>query len=224
MSNKFYSFLSCFALLSTAVLFVSCNQIGSLSSATDKVEDTTQSMYKIWNHPTDSQKNLIIKMDKQGKEGFYVYDVNENLINKHLGLQGIENMALAYGLELQGHKIDVLVVAEKDRNVLRVFRMPDLVPIDVRGIKVFAQLSKQGWHDLALVNLHADKHTNGEQKLYAIVDGKDNTAITYRAQYELIDNGRGSIEAKLVHKSNKEDFVVYTEQNGLEQYMVSNQK
>ncbi|MDR0229175.1 MAG: phytase [Flavobacteriaceae bacterium] len=229
MLYNYKSFSGYYLVIFAACFLISCGQnklsvnkdIQAFFESNERVEQNT---YKVWKHPENSKKDLLINLNTEGKEGFYVYDKEGNLVNKHLGLKGIANMAIAYGLELQGKKIDVLVVAEKERNALRVFKMPELTPIDSRGIQIFNQFAKKGWTDLALVDLHITKQVSGSQKLYAIVDAKDITAKDYRVQYELMDNGRGSVEAKLVHKSMKEDFVVYTEQQIMDSYVVESQK
>ena len=53
------------------------------------------------------------------------------------GLTRMNNVDVEYGLMLEGEEIDIAVATERGADQLRVFRLPDMTPVDGGGIPVF---------------------------------------------------------------------------------------
>ena len=93
----------------------------------------------IWIHPLDYRKSLILGTDKNKDGGLYVFDLKGRIIKGKtvLHLQRPNNVDVEYGLRLAGENIDIAVVTERLTHRLRVFRLPDMTPVDGGGLEVF---------------------------------------------------------------------------------------
>jgi len=91
----------------------------------------------IWVHPTDASKSLIVGTDKEVGGGLYIYDLDGKIVNKFIDMERPNNVDIAYGLNINGVKTDIVVTTERKANVIRVFSFPDLKPIDNGGIPIF---------------------------------------------------------------------------------------
>ncbi|WP_010250992.1 phytase [Myroides injenensis] len=173
----------------------------------------------IWENKADFSKSLIIGSDEGG---LYVYDLDGKLVNKHLGLKKANSIDIAYDFILDNQVIDIVVIGELERKKVRVFSLPDLIPIDVRGIDVFDNEGKS--EVLFDLSLFKDIDTVGNVKQYVLVASKTNNQNEYFRQYELIDNGRGSVEGKYIRKfgqhisNNKNVSISVNEKDGYVYY------
>lgn len=148
----------------------------------------------IWIHPTDASKSIIVGTDKDTDGGLYAFDLNGKIVGKSEVLKRPNNVDIAYGLILNGKKVDVAVTTERETNAIRVFSLPDLKPIDNGGISVFDGEELRSPMGIALYTRPEDK------AIFAIVGRKDGPSGTYLWQYELSDNGSGVVVAKVVRK------------------------
>jgi 3-phytase len=79
----------------------------------------------IWVHPNDSTKSIVIATAKEG--GLRVYDLADEEIQsipatpapRADGVNGHNNVDIAYGLELGGRTVDVAVVSDRFNDQLR---------------------------------------------------------------------------------------------------------
>lgn len=183
----------------------------------------------IWIHPEDASQSLIIGTDKDTDGGIYAFNLEGKIVKKITDIKRPNNIDVAYGLEVNGRKIDIAVVTERERNRVRVFSLPDLLPIDGGGIEVFAGEAERAPMGIALYT-RPDDHT-----IFAIVGRKSGPAEGYLWQYQLSSNAAGAVEGKLVRKfgkysgkkeieaiavDNELGFVYYSdEQEGLRKYV-----
>ncbi|MFC5682506.1 phytase [Flavobacterium sp. MAHUQ-51] len=166
----------------------------------------------IWIHPTDASKSIIIGTDKETDGGLYAFDLQGKIIKKSITLQRPNNVDIAYGLMVNGKKIDIAVTTERETNSIRIFRLPDLEPIDNGGIAVFEGEEMRGPMGIALYTRPSDK------KIFAVVGRKNGPSGSYLWQYELTDAGNGIVSGKVVRK-----FGAYSGKKEIEAIAVDNE-
>lgn len=154
----------------------------------------------VWIHPTDPAQSLIIGTDKDVDGALYVYNlqgqIQEELVVRNL--RRPNNVDVEYGLPLGGDTIDIAVATERLAHALRIFRLPDMQPVDGGGIPVFAGETGPKYQDPMGVALYREPVSGA---IYAIVGRKNGpTDGTYLWQYHLTDDGQGQVQATLVRK------------------------
>lgn len=150
----------------------------------------------IWIHPKDPEKSLIIGTDKEKGGGLYVYDLNGKIVNKFLNMQRPNNVDIAYGLLLNGKKVDIAVTTERKSQKIRIFQLPELTPVDNGGIDIFAGEQGEGFRDGMGIALY----TKDQSEIYAIVGRKTGPSGSYLWQYRLSDDGNGGVKADVIRK------------------------
>ena len=212
-------------------IFISCAQNGSKEpvSQTDTVAVVKPFIVTdvvkydsddpaIWIHPSEPGKSLIIGTDKGGDTGdgaLFVFDLKGKILpDKTIrNIKRPNNVDVAYGLMLNGMATDIAVCTERNTNSIRVFKIPEMVPIDNGGIPVFENDSMRLPMGIGLYTDSANK------KIYAIVGRKSGPKDgTYLWQYLLEDNGKGTVSGKLVRK-----FGMYSGKNEIESIAVDNE-
>ena len=151
----------------------------------------------IWINPVDATKSIIIGTDKDTDGGLYAFDLNGKIIAKSEVLKGPNNVDIAYGLVIDGKKIDIAVTTERENNKIRIFSLPDLKPIDNGGISVFDGELERDPMGIALYTRSSDN------VIFAIVGRKSGPSETYLWQYQLTDAGNGKVGANVVRKFGK---------------------
>lgn len=153
----------------------------------------------IWVNPEDISKSLIIGTDKEVGGGLYVYDLEGKIVNTFLDMQRPNNVDVAYGLILNGKKVDIAVTTERKANKIRIFSLPDLKPIDNGGIEIFVGETGEDFRDGMGIALY----TNSNSEIHAIVGRKNGPTENYLWQYKLSDDGTGNVKAEVVRKFGK---------------------
>lgn len=154
----------------------------------------------IWAHPTDASKSLIIGTDKEVGGGLYVYDLDGKIVNKFIDMKRPNNVDIAYGLNINGVKTDIAVTTERKANMIRVFSLPDLKPIDNGGIPIFEGETGKEERDgmgLALYTRPIDSLTT---EIHAVVGRKTGPSGSYLWQYKLSANSDGSVSGEVIRK------------------------
>lgn len=151
----------------------------------------------IWINPADPLKSLILGTDKATDGGLYAFDLEGKIVNKAGGLKRPNNVDIAYGLKINGIPTDIAVLTERETNSIRIFKLPELTPIDNGGIKVFAGETAQSPMGIALYTRPADS------AIFAIVGRKSGPVDQYLWQYRLADDGKGAVQATVVRKFGK---------------------
>jgi 3-phytase len=166
----------------------------------------------IWIHPTDPSKSIIVGTDKDTDGGLYAFDLKGKIITKSETLKRPNNVDIAYGLIVNGKKIDVAVTTERETNKIRVFSLPDLKPIDNGGISVFDGETLRDPMGVALYTRPSD------HAIFAVVGRKSGTSGSYLWQYQLTDVGNGIVGGKVVRK-----FGAYSGKKEIEAIAVDNE-
>ena len=214
MKNKYI-----FSFLLLSVLFSACkdDKLAPVSQNAVKPTTVTEALPhdtddpSIWIHPTDPSKSIIVGTDKDTDGALYAFDLKGKIIKKSIPLKRPNNVDIAYGLIIDGKKVDVAVTTERESNKIRIFSLPDLEPIDNGGIPVFEGESLRDPMGIALYTRPSDK------KIFAIVGRKSGPSGSYLWQYELSGNGKFAT-AKVVRK-----FGAYSGKKEIEAIAVDNE-
>ncbi|WP_134091874.1 phytase [Olivibacter sp. XZL3] len=182
----------------------------------------------IWINRQHADKSLIIGTDKDSDGGLYAFDLKGNIMKKVKGIKRPNNVDIAYDFQLNGKKVDIAVVTERERDKIRVFTLPDLEAVDKGGIDVFVGEAERAPMGIALFTRPSD------QQVFAVVGRKSGPSDGYLWQYKLMDNG-GYVRGQLVRKfgkysgkkeieaiavDNELGFIYYSdEQTGVRKYL-----
>jgi 3-phytase len=147
----------------------------------------------IWINRADPAASLILGTDKHADGALYAFGLDGKIRHDKVvrGLVRPNNVDVAYGLMVGGRPTDIAVVTERYAHRLRVYRLPDLAPLDGGGLPVFAGEPARDCMGIALYTRPADG------AVFAIVSRAPDRAPTqgYLHQYRLIDDGTGAVRA-----------------------------
>jgi 3-phytase len=149
----------------------------------------------LWLYPDDPSKSLVLGTDKGGS--IFVFDLDGTIIpgKTVTGMGRMNNIDVAYGFPLGGEKIDVAVATDRNEQLIRVFRLPDMAPIDNGGIVAFeGSTDDRRPMGLALYTRPSD------EAFFAIVSRKMGPSGAYLWQYLLEDDGSGNVKATKVRE------------------------
>jgi 3-phytase len=146
----------------------------------------------IWINPADPAKSLVVGTDKNSDGALYVYDLDGKIVTTVPGLKRPNNVDIAYGMLLGGHRIDVAVTTEREMQRLRVYRLPDMQCVDKGDLVVFDGDKERAPMGIALYRRPKDG------AIFAIVGGKSGPAQGYLAQYRMEDDGAGKMKMTFV--------------------------
>jgi 3-phytase len=148
----------------------------------------------IWINPNDPLKSLIIGTDKDSDGALYVFDLDGKVIEEKTvrNLKRPNNVDVEYGLMLNGKPVDIAVATEREANKIRVFRLPEMTPIDNGGIDVFTGEAQRAPMGISLYKRAKDG------AVFAIVGRKSGPLEGYLWQYRLQDDGKGGVKGTKV--------------------------
>lgn len=151
----------------------------------------------IWVDPVNPEQSKLIATNKGG--GVLVYDLNgKELQNYNVGK--MNNIDTRYNFPLGEEKVDIVAATNRSTNTIDVFSINgetgELTNIVATPIKAKME-------EVYGFSLYHSLQTN---TFYALVLGKEGEF----EQYELTDNGNGTIEGKLVR-----EFKLATQSEGL---------
>lgn len=142
----------------------------------------------IWINPADASQSVVLGTEKgDSTGGVYVFDLGGRIDRARSAtpLKRMNNVDVEYGALMDGKPIDIAVGTERRRNMIRVFSLPDMRPIDDGGILVFEGDTSREPMGVALYRRPRDG------QVFAIVGGKSGPATGYLAQYALtFSNGK----------------------------------
>ncbi|TGD59772.1 phytase [Flavobacterium humi] len=153
----------------------------------------------IWVNPQDASKSIIFGTDKETNGAIYAFDLQGKIIESKTlrGMKRPNNVDLAYDFKINDtSKVAILAFAEREKQQIRVFSVPDMKPLDNGGIKVFEDATLP---DFKLPMGIALYHSPVSGKMYAVVGRKTGPKQNYLYQYELQAQA-GQIKAVLVRK------------------------
>lgn len=149
----------------------------------------------IWIDTVNPSRSLVIGTDKgDSTGGLYVFTLDGRIDSARTRrpLKRPNNVDVITGVALNGALIDVAVTAERGTMALRIFRLPDMTPIDGGGIALFDGDVSRAPMGIALYRRPRDG------AVFAIVGGKSGPAEGYLWQYRLADAGNGTLTATRV--------------------------
>ena len=148
----------------------------------------------IWVNEDDPEASLILGTDKNEDGAIYVYDLNGKIQTDKVvrGLKRPNNIDIEEFEFGDGSEIFIAVTTERLTNKLRIFSVPDMLPIDNGGIEVFI-----GEIDRAPMGISLYKRES-DDVVFAIVGRKSGPSDGYLWQYRLDGNPDGTIGATIV--------------------------
>ena len=144
----------------------------------------------IWLNPEDPAKSLILGTDKGG--AIYVFDLQGRIIPEKTvtGMGRMNNVDVAYGFVFGGVATDIAVATDRNENLIRVFRLPEMTPIDNGGIEAFEGEAPERRRPMGL----ALYKRPSDGAFFAIVSRKDGPSGAYLWQYLIEDDGTGALK------------------------------
>lgn len=171
-----------------------------------------------WIHPEDPTKSLIIGTDKEVGGGLYVYNLEGKIVNSFTDMQRPNNVDVAYALNINGIKTDIAVTTERKANVIRIFSLPELTPIDNGGIPIFEGETGKEERDGMGIALYTKQIDSVTTEIYAVVGRKTGPSGSYLWQYKLSGNQDGTVTGEVVRK-----FGIYSGKKEIEAIAVDNE-
>ncbi len=148
----------------------------------------------IWINPVDPARSIVVGTDKgDSTGGVYVFDLAGHIDRTRSvsPLRRMNNVDIAYGLDVDGKPTDVAVATERNRMAIRVFALPSMKAIDGGGLAVMDGDSTRAPMGVALYRRPRDG------ALFAIVGGKSGPTAGYLIQYRL-QYSSGQVQATKV--------------------------
>lgn len=149
----------------------------------------------IWVDPTDPSRSLVLGTDKgDSTGGVYVFRLDGTIdgARTRRPMTRPNNVDVIEGVPFGRDTIAIAVAAVRGAMSLRVFRLPEMTPIDGGGIPVFDGDRTRAPMGIALYRRPRDG------AVFAFVGGKGGPAEGYLWQYRLRDDGRGAIVGRKV--------------------------
>jgi 3-phytase len=149
----------------------------------------------IWIDTLDPSRSVVIGTDKgDSTGGLYVYTLDGRIdsLRTRRPLQRPNNVDVVTGVSFGGAVIDIAVTAERGPMKLRIFRLPDMTPIDGGGMTLFDGDATRAPMGVALYRRPRDG------AVFVIVGGKSGPRDGYLWQYRLQDAGNGVMTAAKV--------------------------
>jgi 3-phytase len=150
----------------------------------------------IWLNPDDPLQSLILGTDKGG--ALYVFNLEGKIIPEKTvtGLSRMNNIDVEYGMMLAGEPTDIAVATDRDANLLRAYRLPDMVAIDNGGTPVFDNEPEQLRRPMGI----ALYKRPSDGVIFAVLSRKEGPSGAYLWQYRLDDDGSGNLRLTKVRE------------------------
>ena len=151
----------------------------------------------IWINTENKGKSLVIGTDKNADGALYAFDLKGKIVRIYKGLDRPNNVDIVYGFPFNGEKIDIAVVTERMKQRIRVFRLPELEPIDQGDLIVFDGDTERAPMGIALYKRPKD------DAIFVLVGGKSGPEAGYIAQYLLEEISPGKLTITLTRQFGK---------------------
>lgn len=153
----------------------------------------------IWIHPKDPAQSLVIGTDKDADGALYVFNLQGQIVAENVvrGLQRPNNVDVEYDVRLGDTLIDIAVVTERLREQVRIFRLPDMQPVDGGGLPVFegeSEAERRAPMGIAIYRRPTDGRT------FLMVGRKTGPPEGYLWQYELLGEQPDAFSHRLVRQ------------------------
>ena len=149
----------------------------------------------IWIDAADPARSLVIGTDKgDSTGGLYAFRLDGTIDSTRTRrpLRRPNNVDIVMGAVIGSDTMDIAVAAERGTMSLRVFRLPDMTPVDNGGIPVFDGDKTRAPMGVALYKRPRDG------AVFAIVGGKSGPLDGYLWQYRLVAGPGGTISGRKV--------------------------
>lgn len=153
----------------------------------------------IWINEEDPANSLILGTDKHEDGALYVFDLKGRVLEDKVvrGLNRPNNVDVEEFEYGDNEEIDIAVVTERLTNKIRIFRLPDMKPMDNGGIEVFEGETERDPMGVALYKRESD------DALFVILSRKNGPEEGYLWQYRLTMGENEIIQAKKVREFGK---------------------
>jgi 3-phytase len=143
----------------------------------------------VWLHPDDPSKSVVLGTDKGG--ALYAFDLDGRVIPERTvsGQSRVNNVDVEYGMMLGGVATDIAVATDRNANLLRVFKLPEMTPIDNGGAVAFEGEPPEQQRPMGI----ALYRRPSDGTVFAIVSRKTGPSGSYLWQYRLDDDGTGNV-------------------------------
>ena len=145
----------------------------------------------IWINPKDASKSIVFGTDKETNGGIYAFDLDGKIIQDKT-IKNIErpnNVDVEYGFRLNDSvAVDILAFTEREKQQIRVFSVPDMLPLDGGGFPVFEDESDIAQKLTMGISLYKSPK---DSAIYAIVGRKTGPSGNYLYQYKLMADSTG---------------------------------
>ena len=157
----------------------------------------------IWVNRENPEESIVFGTDKDEiNGGVYAFDLDGKII-RSLSVTGLgypNNIDVTYGFRRSDSSLtDLLVFSERVKQQIRIFALPEMIPVDKGGIAVFTDESRAGFRRPMGVSFYSNPHND---KHYVFVSRKIGPDTGYIYQYELVSDGI-DVVATLVRKFGK---------------------
>ena len=192
-------------LLVLTIVMISCRQ-SRLPKITPNViteftlNDTDDPA--IWVNPKNPAESIVFGTDKKTNGAIYAFDLNGKIIQDKTirDIQRPNNVDIEYGFQLNDSTVtDILVFTEREKQQIRMFSVPDMMPLDGGGFKVFEDEELEENRLPMGVSLYKSPK---DATVYAIVGRKTGPAEGYLYQYALNADSLG-VSSNYVRKFGK---------------------
>lgn len=202
----------------TIILFQSCKQAVQHSENALRPKIITEQTPHdtddpaIWINEDNPEESLIIGTDKNEDGGLYVYDLNGKIIESKTvkGLKRPNNVDIEE-FEMGEEEFSIAVTTERLTNKIRIFRVPEMTPIDNGGIPVFEGEELRAPMGVGL-------YKDADDQVFAFVGRKSGPTDGYIWQYKLEGDLQGNITGKKIR-----EFGKYSGKNEIEAIVVDDE-
>ncbi len=178
----------------------------------------------IWIDHAAPEHSMVIGTDKgDSTGGLYAFRLDGTIDSTRTRrpLMRMNNVDIVDGFVIGRDTVSIAVATERGRQAIRVFRLPDMTPIDQGGITVFDGDASRAPMGVALYRRARDG------AVFAIVGGKSGPADGYLWQYRLSADPRGVVRGTKVRAfgaySGKKEIEAIAVDRGLEQVYYSDE-
>ena len=150
----------------------------------------------IWINPDDPSRSLILGTDKVG--AIFAFDLDGKIIPEKSisGMGRMNNIDVSYNVMLGGVSTDIAVATDRNANLIRAFRLPEMTPVDNGGIEAFEGEAPDLRRPMGI----ALYTRPSDGAVFAIVSRKTGPSGAYLWQYLLEDDGTGQIKGTKVRE------------------------
>ncbi len=141
----------------------------------------------IWAHPSEPSKSLVLATDK--KAGLYVYDM-QGKVAQFLPVGKMNNIDYRDGFSLGGKPVTLVTASDRTNKAIGIFRLD---PHSRQLVDVAAGLQPTGLQDPYGLCMYRSAKSG---KTYVFINSGDGPMH----QWELVDDGKGRVHARLVRE------------------------